>query len=76
MSRFPKAIEDFGNQFVNLQESRHNADYEPTVMFARTDVNTQIDTAERAIRSFNKVALKDRRAFAVWVLMKSRRQSR
>lgn len=72
MSKFPKDIEDFASQFKTLQEKRHEADYDPFSRFTLTDVTTGIDTAELAIRRFQRSRIKDRRAFAAWTTMKNR----
>lgn len=72
MGKFPKDIEDFGNLFVDLQEDRHRADYDPETTFLRTNVVANIDAAEDAIIAFRKTPIKDRRAFAAWATMKAR----
>jgi uncharacterized protein (UPF0332 family) len=72
ISKFPKEIEDFAAQFKTLQEKRHSADYDPASRFNRSDVETAIDTAELAIKKFQKAQRKDRRAFAAWTAMKNR----
>ncbi|WP_210405398.1 hypothetical protein [Rhodophyticola sp. CCM32] len=72
IAKFPKEIEDFSSQFKTLQEKRHSADYDPHARFTKTDVDTAIDTAELAIRSFQSTRIKDRRAFAAWTTMKNR----
>lgn len=72
---FPQAVEDFGNLFYQMQSSRHEADYDPYpgTTLTRSEVLTQIDAVEAAIKAFRKAPIKDRRAFAAWVLMKQRR---
>ncbi|MCR9068135.1 MAG: hypothetical protein NXH79_04755 [Rhodobacteraceae bacterium] len=72
MAKFPKDIEDFGNLFVDLQDDRHRADYDPSAIFTLSDVEGAIDAAEDAIRAFRKTSVKDRRAFAAWATMKTR----
>ncbi len=72
MRRFPREVEDFARLFIELQENRHAADYDPDSRFTRFGVNVEIDRAEQAIKSLRRVATKDRRAFAVWVVMKKR----
>lgn len=73
MCKFPKDIEDFGNCFVELQFERHKADYDPNARFTRTEILTSIDSAESAIRAFGKTRIKDRRAFAAWTSMPTRK---
>lgn len=72
MSKFPKEIEDFANMFVSSQAKRTSADYDPTSKFTRSEVLTEIDSVEVAIKGFNSTPLKDRRAFAAWVMIKDR----
>ena len=72
MSKFSKDIEDFANLFHTLQIERHLADYDPDARFRKTDVIAYIDAAEAALRAFDKVALKHRRAFAAWVTFRTR----
>ena len=72
MAKFPKDIEDFGNLFVDLQDDRHRADYDPAAIFTLSDVEGAIDAAEDAIRGFRKTSVKDRRAFTAWATMKTR----
>ncbi|MBC6436689.1 MAG: hypothetical protein GDA52_00810 [Rhodobacteraceae bacterium] len=73
ISEFPTEIRDFALQFRTLQQKRHSADYDPHARFTRTEVDTDIDVAERVIKGFDLVSLKDRRAFAAWTAMKTRR---
>lgn len=72
IQRFPKEIQDFANQFAQTQTKRHEADYNPGSVFATSDVLVTIASAEAAIKDFKKAAKKDKRAFAVWILLKSR----
>lgn len=72
MKRFPKEIEDFGNTFVTLQRKRHQADYDPFVRFAKSSVEADVLLAQEAIRKFQSAAVKHRRAFCAYVLLKKR----
>jgi len=73
MAKFPKDIEDFGSLFVDLQEDRHRADYDPATVYSLSDVVATINASEDAILALRKMPIKDRRAFAVWATMKTRR---
>ena len=66
INRFPVEIQDLANLFIDMQKKRHRADYEPTVM-------QDIAETENAIRRFSRVDRKDRRAFAVYLLLDIRR---
>lgn len=72
MKKFPKAIEDFGNKFIEMQIKRHNADYDPNQKYYKSAVQQDIADAATVIGNFQKEAAKDRRAFAALVLFKIR----
>lgn len=72
VSKFPKSIEDFANTFVAMQIKRHGADYDPTTRYARSEVMQDIDNAETTIADYLDADKKDRRAFAAYVLFKTR----
>lgn len=73
MKKFPKEIEDFGNEFVKAQIKRHAADYNPTASFVRSEVVTDIESAEDVIKRFRAASVKDRRAFAAWLTLNARK---
>jgi hypothetical protein len=73
MSKFPKGIQDFAYMFATMQIKRHEADYAPDARALKSEVIADIDASEAAIEGFENVAAKDRRAFAVWVLLKDRK---
>ncbi|WP_215904813.1 hypothetical protein [Meinhardsimonia xiamenensis] len=75
ISKFPKEIEDFANQFIELQIERHKADYDPSSRYTLTEVHASIDAAEQAIKMFKRAPLKDRRAFAAWTALRVRDRS-
>ncbi|MCY4653359.1 MAG: hypothetical protein OXC95_09375 [Dehalococcoidia bacterium] len=72
LNRFPEEIQDFGRLFVGMQRGRHAADYDPDARFSRSDVLQFIEEAAGTITRFNRVAIRDRRAFAVYVLFSLR----
>ncbi len=67
--RFPTAIQDFARVFSDMQSKRHAADYDPYLTFAKSDVSQHIATAAAIIALFNATPARDRRAFAVYVLL-------
>ena len=67
---FSPDIQGFASSFEFMQEARHRADYDPLASFSRFQVLNWIGETQNAISGFNKVADKDRRAFAVYVLLK------
>ena len=72
IAKFPQDIVDFANAFVALQEKRHMADYDPAVSFVKLEVEGDIAEARTTIEGFLSVGRKHRRAFAVYVLFKTR----
>ena len=55
-----------------MQAKRERADYDPEGTFDKSVVLQDVNLAEMAISQFAKVPLKDRRAFAIWVLLNVR----
>ena len=72
VANFPSEIRYFARTFVDMQQDRHRADYNPDVSFVKADVVQLIDSAEDAIRRFQQAPVRDRRAFAVYVLLPTR----
>ncbi len=73
IARLPVAIRDFADSFVEMQQRRHRADYDPEANFTRTEVLQQIALVEGIISRFVRTPIRDRRSFAVHVLMGARR---
>ena len=55
-----------------MQKERHRADYDPDAYFYKDVVLYFVDEAANQIRRFNRAPAKDRRAFAVYVLLNLR----
>jgi hypothetical protein len=70
---FASTIQQCATAFVDLQLKRHDADYNPDIRFRRVEALNAIAIAEDAIRSLKSSSKKDRRAFAVLLLLKKRR---
>ena len=73
VSRFPLDIQDFAEHFVEMQRYRHYADYAPITDFERFRVAQLVGLTERTINLFNGMPTRDRRAFAIYVLFRTRR---
>lgn len=69
MELFPSEIRAFARFLVAMQHHRHEADYDPMASFARAQVIQWVNRAEHEITQFDKVARKDRQAFAVYVTL-------
>ena len=73
ISEFPKEIQDFASLFAIMQVKRHKADYDPSEKFQKSKVLLDIDEVQAMQEGFAAVPARERRAFAAYVLMKSRR---
>lgn len=72
VQRFPQAIQDFANMFVQMQVKRHEADYNPEYRAYKSAVLVDIYIVESIIKDFVRAPLKDRRAFAAHAILKHR----
>ena len=70
--RFPIEIQDFAKQFALMQGRREAADYNPTGTFEKSAVIEDIDLTSEVIAQFRRASERDRRAFAVYVLLNLR----
>lgn len=70
---FPNGIKSCTDAFVALQQKRHEADYDPEYRVLRADALDAIQQAEDAIGDLRMSPKRDRRAFAVQILMKKRK---
>ena len=68
MADFHADIRNFGNTFIALQIQRTDADYNPAVMFRRSQTVSNIRRAHEAITKFLAVSVPERREFASYVL--------
>lgn len=72
VQRFPIEIQQFAQQFTSMQRKREDADYDPSLTLEQANVITDIKLTEQCITRFNSVPDKDRRAFAVYILLNLR----
>ncbi len=72
ITQFPAPIQDFANLFVAMQDNRHKADYDPFETFSKSEAIRDIIRIEAAIAAFDNTSVKDKRAFAAFVLLKAR----
>lgn len=72
LSKFPGEVQDFANTFVSMQAKRQLADYDPFARFTKLDVQEEIAVTRIMIEGFQSVPVKHRRAFAVYVLFRTR----
>ena len=72
IQRFPVEIQGFAQQFVHMQGKRADADYAPSLTLEQADVIADIENTEQCIAQFEGAPDRDRRAFAVYVLLNLR----
>jgi uncharacterized protein (UPF0332 family) len=69
---FPTGLLVFADTFIELQQQRYKADYDPTARFSREETIDIVNRAEAAIRSLRSATRDERRYFAVLVLLRRR----
>jgi uncharacterized protein (UPF0332 family) len=69
---FPPRLQACGDAFVELQLARHRADYDPAHRLQRAEALAAVARAEEAISHLKASRRKDRKAFAVLLLLKRR----
>ena len=69
---FSQPVSNFAATFVELQDQRHIADYDPAQSFALSAALNWIDRAEDAINDFMLVSPDERRAVAIQSLIRRR----
>lgn len=72
IKKFPMEVEDFANAFITMQAKRHKADYDPYEKLYKSSVRQDIANVKDVIARFQSSAVKHRRAFAAYVLFKTR----
>lgn len=65
-------IQTFGKVFLEAQQQRQEADYDPFATLSASDVTGFIDRVETTIEDFNNSDWEQRRAFAIHVLFRQR----
>jgi hypothetical protein len=72
LSVFGPRIKAFAVLFVNLQDGRHDADYNPAARFFKSATVADVNQAEAAIAGFLAAPAAERRDFCVRVLFRQR----
>ena len=68
---FPERVHDFANNFVQIQDARKRADYDPMCRPTTADALFWIAMAENSINALYECSRIDKTAFATWVLITS-----
>lgn len=72
MEKFSKEIQRLGRTFVEMQRQRHTADYDPSAKYYRGEVMQLINVTQKAMTDFQDTTPADRKAFAIYVLLRTR----
>ena len=72
MRVFPHGIQDFGENFVDMQKLRHTADYDPDAQFTRNQVLELIGVTEECIAALDDADREAKHSFAIYVLLRQR----
>lgn len=72
VTKFPNEIQEFAQHFATMQVKRHKSDYDPNFKVYKSSVEQDISDTEVVIKRFNSAPRKDRRAFAAYVLFRTR----
>ena len=72
LAQFPTSIRRFGRHFADTQQLRHLADYDPDSNLTRREVLRLINETEQIIQAFDRAPADRRRAFAIYVLFRTR----
>ncbi|MCY4214418.1 MAG: hypothetical protein OXF68_12420 [Gammaproteobacteria bacterium] len=69
---FCVAIRGFASRFIDLQDQRHQADYNPLATFYKSDVQRLIVDVGAVLHEFERCDRLERRAFSTFVLFRAR----
>ena len=69
---FPPEIMSCAKEFIELQEARHKADYDPGARYTRAEALVWVGRAETAIDNLHATPRRERKAFAVQLLLRRR----
>ena len=70
--RFSPAVQRLAEYFGQLQTLRSRADYDPDEIFSLGEIQAAITQTGRHIAAFRAAPARERRAFAVYILMRER----
>ncbi len=65
-------MQSFSEDFVALQEARHEADYDPTAQWTPSDALGLIGAAERAIATFHRITPEEQADMLALLMVKPR----
>lgn len=71
-SRFSLSVQNLADSLITAQSRRHQADYDPDASFIQQEILETINQIDGIIDAFRALPVRERRAFAVYVLMRER----
>jgi hypothetical protein len=66
-------FKDYARAVIEFQEKRHQADYDPAVLFKVSDVRSIVSTAKAAYARFRAITEEERRIFVCLLIFSPRR---
>jgi len=72
LGNFPQEIQMFANTMSKMQDERNAADYDPFRIFDKPAIQEQLKEVENTIDEYKEAECRHRRAFCVFVLLRSR----
>lgn len=72
LRKLPPAVTGCADEFIELQEIRHKADYDPGARFTRAEALDWVNRSEAAIAKLQSASRGDRKAFSVQLLLRKR----
>ena len=70
--RFTVEVQILADYFPVIQNLRHQADYDPDRIFVQQEILSTVAEASARINIFHSAAPRERRAFALYILMRDR----
>ena len=71
-TRFAVEVQILADYFPAIQHLRHQADYDPDKIFVQQEILSTVAEASARVDIFRSASPRERRAFAVFVLMRER----
>ncbi len=72
ISQSPESTRNFGEKILELQEARHQADYNPASRYTLRQARNYVNAARKAINKLSNASKQDRTNFAVGNLLRHR----
>jgi hypothetical protein len=72
-SLISSGFKDYARAVIEFQEKRHQADYDPAILFKVSDVRSIVSTAKAAYARFSAITEEERRTFVCLLIFSPRR---